>query len=397
MKKDEDDSHENDDDDSSEDEKKDDVKQEGYKFSKKYVWEDFDDDMDYIAEEDGQNGKNAEAAGDLKKDGSEEDSNEDGVTEHQPENVGLKMSEYYNDFDNDYLYEEDEKEDNDKDEDSEKKDDDDKDSKTDVFVKDDVKSEMRKLKRDDLIIEYNIDGLFKQGNFSPKFKRQVKSMFESAVLANVNANLDYIHTSVSKKAKLEAKTLRENLVNELDSYLSYVVENFLEENKLAVENGLRMEVYENFMHEMRELFERHYIHVPESKVDILDTITEKLEKAETELNEEIQRNMALSEKIEKLKRDRIFENVSVGLPKSHKNRLLSLAENVEFINEHDYKSKLLDMRHVFLSEDTGNRPKKLSVPRKEAFENDYINVSPKHETDILIENTIDKIEKLVRR
>lgn len=371
-------------DDESDENKDETPKEESYRFGSRYIWEDNEGD------------DNSEI-----KDEEEEDDEDDSSEEEK------KVEENYFRYGN-YLYEEDEPEsDDDDDSDEEKKDDEDSDKAPNIIINDkpegsdEVKSEMRRLNKDDLIIEYNIDNLFAGGNFSPKFRRKVKAIFESAVLANVNANMDYIHNKLTQSSRAEAKRLRNELVEEVDSYLSYVVENFLEENKLAVENGLRMEVYENFMHEMRQLFERHYISVPEEKVDMVDIVSEKLERAQNDLNEEIQRNINLRSEIENLKKVRIVESVTSDMPRSQRARLNNLAENIEYINEHDFADKLSDIKNMIIieSHDTPRKVRKTSRRLEETFANDYDGgaLSYQQENSGLMDSVVAKIEQLNRK
>lgn len=357
-----------------------------------------------------------EAKKDSEEDHDEPDGDEDDEGK-EPQSEDYQFGDRYiwedsseNFLDEDFLYEEEEKDEDEDDDEEESDDDDDKDEdsgKAKIVINDkpegsdETKSEMKRLNKDDLIIEYNIDNLFTDGDFSPKFRRKIKAIFESAVLANVNANMDFIYNKLTQSSRAEAQRLRNELVEEVDSYLSYVVENFLEENKLAVENGLRMEVYENFMHEMKQLFERHYINVPEEKVDMVDIVSEKLERAQNDLNEEIQRNINLRSENEALKKTRIVESVSSDMPRSQRARLNNLAENIEYINEHDFADKLSDIKSMIIIEtnDTPRKVRKSSRRLEETFANDYDGgaLSYQPESNDLINSVVANIEHLNRK
>lgn len=337
---------------------------------------------------------------------ADEDDIEDYLFEaDEKEEEGKKPNPFAKKEDGDKDDEEDSEEsDSDEDEDDEDEDKDEGDkSKVNVYVNEnpaekDAKSEMKSLSKEDLVMEYNIDGLFEEGKFSKSFIRKTKSLFEAAVLANVNANLKVIHETAIKTAEKEALALRENLVKNLDSYLSYVVENYIEENKLAIQNGLRLEICENFMHELKGLFERHYIDVPESKIDLVDSLSEQLEKAKTDLNEEIKRNIAISRKLEEQKKIRVFEGVTKDIPHTHRNRLATLVEGIEYINDHDYEEKINDLKKMIVVESSVPAKKtRRKVITEDAFSNDYDgNVIEQYDNE-LMEAVVAKIEHLVRK
>lgn len=349
---------------------------------------------------------------DLSEDFEDEDS--DDLTE---EDFDLDLDDL-DDLEEDYLNEEDDTkvdihvdggdahkdDDDDKDEKDTKDDDDDEDTsaeKKDKDDKDEVKVNMGSEKKewfdinkDDLILEFDISKLFEDGKFSNKFKNKVRDLFEVALLTNVNANLNKIQERALKAAQDEATSMREDLVLKLDTYLQYVVEGFMKENKLAVQNGLRMQIYESFMQDLKHLFEKHYIDVPDDKVDLVDALSEKLEKTEKELNEEIRRNIEMSSKFEDMRKKVVIEDVTSDMTRANQHKVMTLAENLEFVDEDDFREKLEDLKSAFITEDYEFT--KYSS-NDEVFENDYTGTLVEQHDNPLMNAVIHNIDRLSRK
>ena len=146
--------------------------------------------------------------------------------------------------------------------------------------------------------------------------------------------------------------LREELTTRVDAYLEYVAEEWVKENQLAIEQGLKSEMTESFLTGMKSLFEEHYVTIPEEKYDVLSTMVEKLDEMEDKLNEQIKSNIALNQRLAESFVDAIFSEVCEGLALSQKDKLASLAENVEFDSEENYREKLVTLRNSYFSEST---------------------------------------------
>ena len=155
---------------------------------------------------------------------------------------------------------------------------------------------------------------------------------------------------VSSALAEEVAEIKIELTERVDSYLEYVSSEWLEENALAVESGLKTEITESFMDGMKTLFEEHYVSMPEEKYDVLESMVQKLDDMETKLNEQIERNIALNDKLSESAADRIFGEVSEGLAVSQKDKFASLAESVEFESEENYREKLVTLKKSYFSE-----------------------------------------------
>ena len=143
------------------------------------------------------------------------------------------------------------------------------------------------------------------------------------------------------------------MTTRVDAYLEYVAEEWVNENQLAIEQGLKTEMTESFLTGMKGLFEEHYVTIPEEKYDVLNSMVEKLDEMEDKLNEQIKSNIALNQRLAESVADVIFSEVCEGLALSQKDKLASLAENVEFDSEDTYREKLVTLRKSYFPENAG--------------------------------------------
>jgi hypothetical protein len=204
----------------------------------------------------------------------------------------------------------------------------------------------------DLKIEEDVNALLEGEDLSEEFKEKAKFIFETAI----NAKIEEIHESLEKHYEQqlleEVEAMKEQLVERVDSYLEYVSEEWLNENALVVEQGLKSEMTESFLSGMKDLFEAHYVSIPEDKYNVLESMVEKLDDMETKLNEQIDKNIALNRRLAESVSDVIFSEVTEGLALSQKDKLASLVENVEFDGEEDYREKLVTLRESYFPKNT---------------------------------------------
>ena len=153
----------------------------------------------------------------------------------------------------------------------------------------------------------------------------------------------------------EVATIKEELTDRVDAYLEYVADEWLAENQLAVEAGLKTEMTESFLTGMKSLFEDHYVTIPEEKYDVLNNMVEKLDEMEDKLNEQINKNIALNKRLAESVADAIFSDVCEGLALSQKDKLASLAENVEFDSEENYREKLVALKESYFPTNAGTQ------------------------------------------
>ena len=193
-------------------------------------------------------------------------------------------------------------------------------------------------------VEDDINALIAGQELSEEFQEKARMIFETAI----NSKVAVIKEDMEKKYEealqegLEASKIE--LTERVDSYLEYVAGEWLEENSLAVEQGLKAEMSESFLTGMKSLFEEHYVSIPEDKYDVLESMVNKLDDMEEKLNEQIDKNVGLTKRLAESKSDGILSDVSEGLAVTQKDKLASLAESVEFESESDYREKLVTLR-----------------------------------------------------
>ena len=204
-------------------------------------------------------------------------------------------------------------------------------------------------------IEEDVNALLSGEELSEDFKVKAKTVFEAALNARTEQIEEAIVHQYEQKLAEEVETIKEELTDRLDAYLEYVSEEWLQENALEVEQGLKTEMTESFLTGMKSLFEDHYVTIPEDRYDVLESMVEKLDEMENKLNEQIERNVALNRRLAESVTEVIFAEVSEGLALSQKDKLASLAENVEFDSESEYREKLVTLRESYFPRNTGTQ------------------------------------------
>jgi hypothetical protein len=203
----------------------------------------------------------------------------------------------------------------------------------------------------DSYIDEDVNALLSgEEELSEEFKEKAKLVFEAALHAKTKEIQSVLEEHYANALAEEIEEIKLELTERVDSYLEYVASEWLEENALAVESGLKTEITESFMDGMKNLFEAHYVSMPEEKYDVLESMVQKLDDMETKLNEQIERNIALNQKLSESSADRIFGEVAEGLALSQKDKFASLAESVEFESEANYREKLVTLRKSYFPE-----------------------------------------------
>jgi len=205
---------------------------------------------------------------------------------------------------------------------------------------DDEKEKMMKEKKHSKMKE-DIDAIFSGESLSEEFKQNAQSIFEAAIYAKVEEAKIELEEEYATILEAEVESINENLVTKVDEYLEYVVSEWMEENKLAIEKGIKAELAEDFMIGLKNLFTEHYVDIPENKVDVVEEFAEHVEVLESELDKAVTEVSNLNAQINIFKKEHIVSEVSEGLSEVQFAKLKSLAEGIEFVSEQDYKEKLL--------------------------------------------------------
>lgn len=186
-----------------------------------------------------------------------------------------------------------------------------------------------------------------EATLSDEFKSKTAVIFEAAVKSKLSEEVSRLEEQYKNELAEEVSSIRSELVEKVDSYLNYVVETWMEDNKVAVQNGLRTEIAETFMNKMKDLFVESYIDVPESKVDLVDELAGQVEELEESLNAQTGQSIKLSEELEQYKRDAIIAEAARGLADTQKEKLAELVEGVEF--DEDFESKVATIKESYFA------------------------------------------------
>ena len=207
---------------------------------------------------------------------------------------------------------------------------------------------------------------------SEDFKTKATSIFEAAVIARVNSEMEKVTAKLEEQSVAQLQEFKTGIVEKVDSYLSYVVEQWMEENQLAVEAGLRTEIAEDFISGLKTLFKEHYIEVPEEKYDVISDLETQKSEMKEKLDESIAQNVELSKELSALKRAKVLEEQTKDLAATEAEKLTKLVEGVEFDTEELYKEKVAVIKENYFPKSVAKSPEQLLVEESgttPAFEN----------------------------
>jgi len=199
----------------------------------------------------------------------------------------------------------------------------------------------------DLDVKEDVDALMTGEDLSEEFKTKAATVFEAAIKSKLRSEIDRIHEEVSSEKETEQETFKEDMTEKVDTYLNYVVEEWTKENELAIERGLKGEIAEDFISGLKQLFEDHYIDVPDEKYDVLEAQSEKIAELEEKLNESIQKNVEMTESNSLLVREQVFIEVSEDLAQTEIEKFKSLVEDVDFTDEESFYEKLSTLKESY--------------------------------------------------
>ena len=215
---------------------------------------------------------------------------------------------------------------------------------------DETEEEVQETVEAEFSVEEDDAALFSGEELSEEFQDKARTIFETAIKSKVEEVKEQIQVQYQAQLVEEVAAVKSELTERVDSYLEYVAQEWLEENQLAIEHGLKTEMTESFLTGMKSLFEEHYVSVPEDKYDVIESMVDKLDEMESKLNEQIDKNVALNKRLAESTADVIFAEVAEGLAVTQKEKLASLAENVEFDSEETYREKLVTLRNSYFQE-----------------------------------------------
>ena len=203
-----------------------------------------------------------------------------------------------------------------------------------------VKEETEEVEEISIDVSQDVEALLQGEEFSDEFKFKAATIFEAAVKAKVVEEVEKIQKTFEEKLQEEVAEVKESVETRVEAHLDYVAEQWVKENQIAVDNGLRSELSEEFILGLKELFESHYVDIPEDKYDVLGEMSEKLDQMEEKLNEQIETNVGLNQTLGTYIKNGVIADISEGLAQTQKEKLASLAEGVEFVSEESYREKI---------------------------------------------------------
>ena len=191
-----------------------------------------------------------------------------------------------------------------------------------------------------------------EATLSEEFKQKAETIFEAAINSKINVEIDRLEEKYNEELSEEVESTKKELVEKVDSYLNYVVEGWMEDNKLAIQNGLRTEIAEDFMNKLKDLFTESHIQVPEDKVDMVDELADNVDELETQLNDTIAKSVSMAEELELYKRESIIREATKDLAETQVEKLKGLAENVEFDDEETFAQKVAQLKESYFAKTT---------------------------------------------
>ena len=197
-------------------------------------------------------------------------------------------------------------------------------------------------------VEDDVEALLNgEEDISEEFKKKTTTIFEAAVREKVETEVDRLEKEYEQSVAEEINEVRDDLVEKIDSYLDYVVEEWLKDNEVAIESGIRSEVTEEFISGLKRLFEEHYIDIPEDKVDVLSDLTKENEDLKEQVNNEINRNIELKKEKDSVSASEVFNDVVDGLADTEIEKMKSLGEGIEFEDEDSYREAISTLRENY--------------------------------------------------
>ena len=220
--------------------------------------------------------------------------------------------------------------------------------KKEMSHEDEKKKDMKEESDEDTIdVSADVEALTKDEDLSEDFKAKASTIFEAALKSKVSEMKKKMHASYEEKLKEEAEVNKAKLTEKVDTYLNYVVEEWMKENSIAIERGIKGEIAEDFISGLKKLFEDHYIDVPDEKYNVLEDQASKIEELEKKLNEQVEKNVELNKANGEMKRQDIIDEMSSDLADTAKEKFNKLAEEVEYSNEKDFTTKVSTIKESY--------------------------------------------------
>jgi len=235
--------------------------------------------------------------------------------------------------------------------------------------------EIKQISAEDVDVAEDVNAMFAGQDLSEDFTSKATTIFEAAVVSKVNEVLETVTVDLEAELEAEKEEIVESMTARLDDYMEYVVEQWMQENELAVEQGIKAEITENFMVGLRNLFSENYIDIPEEKVDLVDELASKVAELEESINEEVEKNIATRKELAESRKSLVLRDVCEGLTESQTVKIKSLAEGVDFESDADYAEKLETIKENYF-------PQEEVISEDTSFDSEPVELEEETETQV---------------
>lgn len=215
-------------------------------------------------------------------------------------------------------------------------------------------AKMKNLQKEHLDLSDDISTLVEGEDLSEEFKTKAATIFEAAVLSRVKAEFSRLNEEFETRLEEEVETLKEGLIDKVDGYLNYVVEQWMNDNELALESGLKNDIMESFMTGMKSLFEQHYIEVPDEKLDVFEELADRVEITEARLNEQFEANVELRQQMIEMRKALLIKSVTEGMTATDAERLVELTEDLTYSSDESFIQKLQTIKESYFDKKQGS-------------------------------------------
>ncbi len=246
------------------------------------------------------------------------------------------------------------------------------------------------VEEEEIDIEADVKALLEGEELSEEFQNKAKTIFEAAIKSKLADVRESVKAEYEEQLVEEVAAIKSELEDRVDSYLEYVADEWMTDNQIAVESGLKSEMTDSFLTGMKSLFEEHYVSVPEDKYDVIESMVDKLDEMEGKLNEQIEKNVALNRRLAESSADVVFGEVTEGLAATQKEKLATLVENVEFESETDYREKLVTLKESYFPSNAGAQRDKSENLSEETSTPNYQDISSSMEHYLQTLNRVSK-------
>lgn len=209
-----------------------------------------------------------------------------------------------------------------------------------------------KAKVEAIDFDEDLENIIKEeATLSEGFRGKAQAIFEAVLTSKLSQEIDRLESEYAQNLEEEVTDVQNQLVEKVDSYLNYVVENWMKDNEVAVQNGLRTEIAEDFMTSLQSVFKEHYIEVPEGKVDLVDELNEQVNELEATLNKTTEDNIDLHSKVQTFEKQEVVREQSSGLAETEAEKLASLVEDIEFDNKETFEMKVKTVKESYFTKE----------------------------------------------